>query len=149
MVYRNTCGLEVPSPDGRQHQRWLRTAGLGSCDNLSSKQLFANQLEMVVADREEKIAEIATSITNTDSNIRKKEHGKKETSTRSWRELEQMKWSQWVGNWRSSSSRFQRGGLVYVCLFIRTEQSCHRCPKLTILIITKVTSYVQALNDKM
>lgn len=76
MMYRSIYGLEVPSPDGRRHQRCLRTAGLWSCDNLSSKQLFANQLEMVVADREE-IAEIATCITNADRNIRKKENGKK------------------------------------------------------------------------
>lgn len=77
MMYRSIYGLEVPSPDGRRHQRCLRTAGLWSCHNLSSKQLFASQLEMVVADGEEKIAEIATCVTNADSNIRKKENGKK------------------------------------------------------------------------
>lgn len=91
MMYRSIYGLEVPSPDGRRHQRCLRTAGLWSCDNLSSKQLFASQLEMVVADREEKIAEIATCITNADRNIRKKENGKKDECQELKRQLEQMK----------------------------------------------------------
>lgn len=44
---------------------------------MSSKQLFVNQLEMVVADREEKIAFVIDVAISADSNIRKKENEKK------------------------------------------------------------------------